>query len=46
MPVNIALVCVLILLALLVIELSWVQGNQIYFGVFIALISGTFSLGA
>lgn len=46
MPVNIALVCVLILLALLVIELSWVQGNQTYFGVFIALISGTFSLGA
>lgn len=46
MSVNIALVCVLILLALLVIELSWVQGNQIYFGAFIALISRTFSLGA
>lgn len=46
MPMNTALVCVLILLALLVIKLSWVQGNQIYFGAFMALISRTFSLGA
>lgn len=40
-----ALVCVVILLALLVIKLSWIQRNQVYFGVFIALINRTFSLG-
>lgn len=42
--ITVLVVCILGLLGLLVIKLSWVQRNRVYFGVFIALINRTFSL--
>jgi len=45
MPViTVLVVCILGLLGLLVIQLSWIQGNRVYSGVFIALINRAFSL--
>lgn len=42
--IAVLVVWIFCLLGLLVIKLSWIQRNQVYFSVFIALINRTFSL--